>query len=244
MSGDARGRGVRRPGRGTVAPILSALVLLSLGLSAGCETPSVPFDEGQYDFRLNVTTSAGSFVRTFHWGPGAEVPVFVNLSSTEGRPSLATALDRASDTWTRAAVFSEVRVRRTTDLGEAVAVLQWADAEPVLSTPPGCTGPVTGAASTVGCLNETADSLRTWRRRDGASSKVLFSVFVKVRPDFDDELLDRVVAHEAGHVLGILAHSLNGEDLMWAGDLASASPSGADRQALRSLYQSPVDLLY
>jgi predicted Zn-dependent protease len=103
---------------------------------------------------------------------------------------------------------------------------------------------VTGAASTVGCLNETADSLRTWRRRDGGPSQVLFSVFVKVRPDLDDELLERVVAHEAGHVLGILAHSLDARDLMWAGDLSSASPSGADRQTLRSLYQAPVDLSY
>jgi hypothetical protein len=220
------------------------LAFLPLGLSTGCETPSVPFDEGQYDFRLNVSTPAGSFVRTFHWGPGAEVAVFVNSASAEGRPSLATALDRASETWTRAALFSEVRVRQTTDLGEAMAVLQWADAEPVLSTPPGCTGPVTGAASTVGCLNETADSLRTWRRRDGGPSQVLFSVFVKVRPDLDDELLERVVAHEAGHVLGILAHSLDARDLMWAGDLSSASPSGADRQTLRSLYQAPVDLSY
>jgi hypothetical protein len=91
------------------------LAFLPLGLSTGCETPSVPFDEGQYDFRLNVSTPAGSFVRTFHWGPGAEVAVFVNSASAEGRPSLATALDRASETWTRAALFSEVRVRQTTD---------------------------------------------------------------------------------------------------------------------------------
>ncbi len=115
MSGPRRGAVRRRSGPASVVRVPWVLAFLPLGLSTGCETPSVPFDEGQYDFRLNVSTPAGSFVRTFHWGPGAEVAVFVNSASAEGRPSLATALDRASETWTRAALFSEVRVRQTTD---------------------------------------------------------------------------------------------------------------------------------
>ena len=125
--------------------VASALAISGLA----CESPSVPFDTGQYEFRLVVATGSP---KTFHWGPGAEVPVYVNQPEVQGRPSLSVAMDVAGATWTRAAVFSEVRLRQTANLDEAVAVLQWKDTEPILSTPIGCTGPSTGAAFTRGCL--------------------------------------------------------------------------------------------
>ncbi len=221
-------------------PRILSMAAVALAM-AGCESPAVPFDDGQYDFRLVVT---GGAARTFHWGAGADVPVFVNPDRTEGRPSLASAMDGGGQRWTRAAVFSDVTLRRTTDLDEAVAVLQWKDAEPILSTPTGCQGPSTGAASTRGCLNEAGDSLVVWPRRDGGPSRVLFTVVVEVRPDLDDPLLELLVTHEGGHVLGILNHSLNQRDLMWGGILSTDQLTGADRQTLRTLYQSPVDLAY
>jgi hypothetical protein len=216
------------------------LVLLCAMVVAGCESPAVPFDSGQYDYRLLVP---GGGSRTFHWDLGADVPVYID-SEVAGRPSLSDALDAAGSIWTPAALFGEVRLRQTTNLDEAVAVLQWKDAEPILSTPPGCSGSSTGAAFTRGCLNEGADSLRTWLRRDGGPSQVIFTVFVENRPDLDADLLRLLVTHEAGHVLGILSHSNDQDDLMWGGILSTDQPSLADRQTLRSLYQAPVDLLY
>ena len=221
--------------------VAAGLLLMSV---LACETPSVPFDFGQYDFRLVVGTTGGQLRRTFHWGAGADVPVFVNQPEVGGRPSMADALDRASDVWTRAAIFSEIRLRRTTNLDEAVAVLQWKDVEPILSTPVGCDGPGTGAASTRGCLNAAADSLITWPRRDQGPSNVLFNVIVQLRPDADDDLLELLVTHEMGHVMGILAHSTSADDLMWGGIVTTGELSGADRQTLRTLYQSPVDLAH
>ncbi len=217
------------------------LVLLCAVVVAACESPAVPFDSGQYDYRLFVP---GGGSRTFHWDLGAEVPVFINQPEVGSRPSLSDALDAAGSIWTPAALFGEVTLRQTTNLDEAVAVLQWKDTEPILSTPPGCSGSSTGAAFTRGCLNEGADSLRTWLRRDGVPSQVIFSVFVENQPDLDAELLQLLVTHEAGHVLGILNHSNDQDDLMWGGVLRTSEPSLADRQTLRSLYQAPVDLLY
>lgn len=224
--------GVRRAAWGMAVSILSV---------TACETPTVPFTSDQYDFRL-VLASAGS--RTFHWPAGADVPVFVNGADVGGRPSLSEALDGAGGTWTRAAVFSEVRLRRTVNLDEAVAVLQWSDTEPILSTPPSCTGPSTGAAYTRGCVNEAGDSLRTWARRDGGASRVRFTVVIEVLPELDAALVRRLVTHEAGHVMGILNHSNDPDDLMWGGILRTGELSSADRQTLRTLYQSPVDLAY
>jgi len=217
---------------------------LALLSALACETPSVPFDSGQYDFRLVVSATGGQLQRTFHWGAGADVPVFVNQPDVAGRPNMADALEQASAVWTRAAVFGEVRLRRTTNLDEAVAVLQWKDTEPILSTPVGCDGPGTGAASTRGCLNTAADSLITWPRRDQGPSRVLFSVIVETRPDIDTDLLELLVTHEMGHVMGILAHSTSSGDMMWGGIVATGELSDADRQTLRTLYQSTVDLAH
>ena len=231
----------RRSGlRIRLRPGLAVAVVAACSLAA-CESPSVPFHPGQYDYRLFV---AGAGARTFHWGRGTEVPIFVNPDNGQSRASLDRALDAAAGIWTRAATFGEVRVRRTTSLDDAVAVLQWKDAEPVLSTPPDCSGASTGAAFTRGCINPSADSLRTWLRRDGGDSRVLFSVFVEQRPDLDDALLELLVVHEVGHVLGILNHSNDRGDLMWGGVLEVDAPSGADRQTLRTLYQASVDLAY
>jgi len=218
-----------------VAP---GLLLMSV---LACETPSVPFDSGQYEFRLLRVQPP----RTFHWGAGADVPVFVNQPEVASRPNMADALDQGATVWTRAAVFGEVRLRRTTNLDEAVAVLQWKDVEPILSTPVGCDGPGIGAASTSFCLNLPAnDSLITWPRRDQGPSNVLFNVIVEIRPDMDADLLELLVTHEMGHVMGILAHSNSSGDLMWAGIVDTDGLSGADRQTLRTLYQSTVDLAH
>ena len=153
---------------------------------------------------------------------------------------LRQAFRRAARAWRAAAVFGEVRLREAADTDEAQAVLRWHDAPGVLSTPADCVGPVTGAASTLGCLNHTRDALRSWPRRDGEVSQVFFRVVIR-RTD-DQELLDRLVIHEMGHVLGILSHSPDPSDIMWAGPDLPPAPSARDRSTLRSLYMTPVDL--
>ena len=228
----ARRRGGTPRGRSRV-PVL-AVVLLVLA----CDAPTIPALPGPYDFRLAVSDAEGrTHVRTFHWERGGVVPVFLGEGS-DG--SLRPAFERAVQAWRTAAVFGEVRARETTDLDEARAVLLWDNAPGVLSTPAGCVGPVTGAASTLGCLNHSRDALRSWPRRDGETSRVVFRVVIRRTPD--QQLLDGLVMHEMGHVLGILAHSPDRSDIMWAGPSLPPAPSARDRSTLRSLYQTPVDL--
>ncbi len=226
------------PRRGTGSTLRMALV--GAALATACDSAIIPALPGPYDFRLAVYGTDGrARPRTFHWDRGAVVPVYV-VHEQSGAGDLRQAFRRAARAWRSAAVFGEVRLRETTDLGEARAVLRWHDAAGVLSTPMTCVGPVTGAASTLGCLNDPRDALRTWPRRDGEPSQVIYRVVIR-RTD-DQELLDRLVIHEMGHVLGILSHSPDPSDIMWAGPDLPPAPTARDRSTLRSLYMTPVDL--
>ena len=209
-------------------------------LAIACESPTIPGLPGPYDFRLTVHGVDGhARIHTFHWDRGAVVPVYLG-DDVEGAADLRRAFQRAARAWRAAAVFGEVRLEEATDLGAARAVLRWHDAPGVLSTPMGCLGPVTGAASTLGCLNDPRDALRSWPRRDGEASRVIYRVVI--RRTADQELLERLVIHEMGHVLGILSHSPDPADIMWAGPDLPPMPSARDRSTLRSLYMTPVDL--
>ncbi len=226
------------PRRGTGSTLRMALV--GAALATACDSAIIPALPGPYDFRLAVYGTDGrARPRTFHWDRGAVVPVYV-VHEQSGAGDLRQAFRRAARAWRSAAVFGEVRLRETIDLGEARAVLRWHDAAGVLSTPMTCVGPVTGAASTLGCLNDPRDALRTWPRRDGEPSQVIYRVVIR-RTD-DQELLDRLVIHEMGHVLGILSHSPDPSDIMWAGPDLPPAPTARDRSTLRSLYLTPVDL--
>ena len=226
------------PGRGTGS--MWRMAVVGAALATACDSATIPALPGPYDFRLAIYGTDGrARQRTFHWDRGAVVPVYVD-DGPAASGALRQAFQRAVRVWRSAAVFGEVRLRETTDLGDARAVLRWHDAVGVLSTPMTCVGPVTGAASTLGCLNDPRDALRTWPRRDGEPSQVVYRVVIR-RTD-DQELLDRLVIHEMGHVLGILSHSPDRSDIMWAGPDLPPAPTGRDRSTLRSLYMTPVDL--
>ena len=232
-----------RRGRAPRSGLAGRAPLLAVMLAFACDAPTIPALPGPYDFRLALPGGDDDGrARTFHWDRGAEVSVFLgeDAGAADAAGDLRQAFRRAVRAWRSAAVFGEVRLRETTDLGEARAVLRWHDAPGLLSTPAGCVGPVTGAASTLGCLNDTRDALRSWPRRDGAASRVYFRVVI--RRTGDQELLDRLVIHEMGHVLGILSHSPDRSDIMWAGPDLPPAPSARDRSTLRSLYMTPVDL--
>ena len=216
------------------------MAVVGVALATACDSATIPALPGPYDFRLAIYGTDGrARQRTFHWDRGTVVPVYVD-DEPAGAGALREAFQRAVRAWRSAAAFGEVRLRETTDLGEARAVLRWHDAVGVLSTPMTCVGPVTGAASTLGCLNDPRDALRTWPRRDGEPSQVIYRVVIR-RTD-DQELLDRLVIHEMGHVLGILSHSPDPSDIMWAGPDLPPAPTARDRSTLRSLYMTPVDL--
>lgn len=228
----------------------AAVGAVLVGLTA-CDAPTLPLNESPsagpaerpYDFRLPVTATAEDSTghRTFHWPLGTEVRILV-LGEIEGRPLLRPALDRGLGRWNRAAVFGEFRLSATSEPTRADAVLMWDDAEPIYSSPAGCTGPTSGAAGTRGCLTPGQDSLQVWPLRNGDSSRLLFRVTINRAAQLDQETVDVLVAHELGHVVGILNHSSFSGDLMWSGRPQSSALSERDRLTLRSLYQTEPTL--
>ena len=141
-------------GRGTGS--MWRMAVVGAALVTACDSATIPALPVPYDFRLAIYGADGSArQRTFHWHRGTVVPVYVD-DEPEGAGALRQAFRQAVRAWRSAAVFGEVRLRETNDLGEARAVLRWHDAVGVLSTPMTCVGPVTGAASTLGCLNDPA----------------------------------------------------------------------------------------
>ena len=226
-------------GRWTLA---AAMVLLA---TWACDSPTIPIprDARAYDFRVQVLDSTGANTdRTFHWKTGSTVFIHIPATASTGRPPLDEALRHAISAWAGSAILNELRIETTEDPAKAHAVLAWADDEPILSSTLDCAGPTTGAASTRGCFNEDRTGLVAWGLRDGRDSRVLFSVTVRYTIAMDDLRLRRLVAHEVGHVLGILNHSPNADDLMWPGVLVTDVPSPADRLTLRTLYQTRSDL--
>lgn len=238
---------------------LGVLVTLAAAVAVACETPTIPVSPREedlpYDFRLRLPVggddTAGEDSLTFHWGLGAAVPVFVAESSDGARPSLAEGLARAAAVWNRAAVFREVRLRETAELGQARVLLSWSDGPDLIRVPEGCVGPTTtGAASTRGCVVEERDEsgallkrLAAWPRVDGGASEVRMVVTLSPRPETDAERARRLVGHEMGHALGILSHSPNPRDLMWSGLIPSDTLSPADRATLRTLYHARRDIV-
>lgn len=229
----------------------AAVGVAVLGLAA-CETPTVPLNESSgaspaelpYDFRVTIPTEDNQPDRilTFHWPLGSTVRVLVvDADAADGRPSLEEALAAGMSRWNRAALFGEFRLERTSDPGQADAVLRWPDSPVVYSTPEGCTGPITGGAATRVCFNSSADSLVVWPRTDGGRSRVVLRVVVNRPSGLSEGELDILVSHELGHVVGILNHSDMSDDLMWAAP-QSAELSDRDRLTLRSLYQTESDL--
>lgn len=238
----------RRARRGRLAALGLGLGLLVL---AGCEAPTLPLDqtpsaeesERPYDFRLLVPVDVVDSAqhRTYHWPLGSTVRILVR-EEMEGRPSLGQALNEGIRRWNRAALFGEFTLSATSDPSRADAVLRWDDSEALYSSPPGCTGPTTGAAGIRGCITAEGDSLSVWPLRDQSPSRLVFRVTINRAVGLTQQEVDVFVTHELGHVVGILSHSDRREDLMWGGPRESVELSDRDRLTLRSLYQTEPDL--
>lgn len=247
----------RSPGSGA-APGL-ALLLAAAVVAGGCETPTYPRAGFGYEFRLVLPAEEGSDSLVFHWDPGRTVRVFIPEPEVGERPSLREAFVRAAGLWNRAAVFAEVRLEETPDLAGADVVLRWLDTPSPVIPPSRCGGPVIGgAAATVGCVARVVPDepvpacvdprgppvrLQRWTRADDREcSRVRLEVTLSTRSVDAPERVRRLVAHEMGHVVGIMNHSQESGDLMFGGLIETDSLTRRDRSTLSIVYQSPRSL--
>lgn len=217
---------------------MKKLLIALCALTAACDSPTVPerFLRDVYDFRLLTPTP-----QIMRWPIGTTVSVFVTPDTSTARTAfLRDAVTHAARVWNDAALYGEVQIAQTDDIGNADVVVQYTPAtSPVelANCPPGG-----GMAYTTFCLTTDREHLTSFPLTGGGPSRVKFVVTVRASAAPDAASVRRLVTHELGHVLGIAQHSPRETDLMHASASNRDAPSPADRATLQVLYHTLPDI--
>lgn len=224
--------------------IAFAAILLTSLTTIACDGPTLPprASSSVYDFRL-----LGDTLHVFHWPNGKEVRVFIvqNVDSSLNA-QLATAFERGAAQWNARALFDEYHLTRVASITDADAVLRYStDLPPVNTTE--CTPTFSNAVTTY-CIDDPDAAqlhLATFEflGMDEVTSHVKMLVTVLTTSASINGRLDRLVAHELGHVLGIGQHSPEPTDLMAPGIPPRADLSARDAATVQVLYHTAADIL-
>jgi hypothetical protein len=212
-------------------------------LSSACTAPTMPGHglNDVYDFRLETTPRA-----VLRWPVGTTIRVHVAGGTGDRASILETATDRGVRAWNEEALYGEYRLVRTADITDADVVLRWSDDLAPVDTE-GCE-PLIVRAVTTFCLTDpdvTRARLRVFPLlppHQDADSRVRMLVTILGTQSLLPERVDRLVAHELGHVLGIGQHSLDARDLMYGGEPGRADPSLRDVASTRVMYHTRADI--
>lgn len=209
------------------------LVLVGIVLAAGCDSSVIPPDAGvaPYEYRLAVTPP-----KILRWPSGSRIRVYV----ADADATLRGALAAGAAAWNAHALFGEYRLEETTELGSADVVLRWGTESGTVDFSE-CF-PVNPRAVTTFCAagDDLDNGLAVFPRVDGGPSRVRMLVSVL---DAQSANAGELVAHELGHVLGIMRHSDDARDLMYGQELQVSRPSRRDVATVRVLYQMAPQVL-
>ena len=222
-----RTRTSQRPTKGVV---LTALVLFAVACDASVIPPLPAADA--FEFRLD--TQPPLVVR---WPTGSTVRVHVVDGGAAGPSALREALAAGMASWNAQVLSNEFALAETDDAASADVLLAWSDAVLPVQTD-GCPR-AGGRATTTFCL----DGSRLYRYPLTTADNGRITMLVTIASLLaTSSVLDATVTHELGHVLGIMRHSDQADDLMWAGDLVRGTPSTRDAATLKALYRTRADV--
>jgi predicted Zn-dependent protease len=166
--------------------------------------------------------------------------VYVDDRTPVTAPPLGPAVDAGARKWESQLFYREVSLRRTESVADADVVVHYDVTPPLVDSPAGCDRPfIQAAAATFFCPTDDFAGLETLPLTGGATpGHVKMEVIVVASRIADQAQLDRVVAHEIGHVFGIGGHSGDPADLMYPAPEVDA-PSAADGRSLRYALHQP-----
>jgi hypothetical protein len=178
------------------------------------------------------------------WPTGSTIRVFVAQGNSNDRTTqLEAAFLAGARAWNDVALFAEYRLAPATDATEAEIVLAWSDVIPPVETE-NCRPAVTQAVTTfcIDGLGTDEPRLRVFPLRDGATSRIRMLVTVLAAEAANAGTVQRLVAHELGHVLGIAQHSGDARDLMFRTDPVIDRPGPRDAATVQVLYHVEPDV--
>lgn len=222
-------------------------LLLAAGVAA-CDAPTLAPRTDLYD-----VTSSGFAGVIVHWPVSSTIRVHA-VDDDAASGLLPSALARGATAWNGAVLFGEYRLVGVEEPGEADVVLAWSDATLPVDTSD-CSPRLSGTAVTTFCIDEAEDDLRCLDQAESdllcypllpgvapGPGTVRMVVLISAGLRQEEVRVGRIVAHELGHVLGILTHSSQASDLMFA-DPQTAVPARRDRAAVQVLYHTPADIV-
>jgi len=210
--------------------VLTCLVLFAVACDASVIPPLPAADA--FEFRLD--TQPPLVVR---WPTGSTVRVHVVDGGAAGPSALREALAAGMASWNAQVLSNEFALAETDDAASADVLLAWSDAVLPVQTD-GCPR-AGGRATTTFCL----DGSRLYRYPLTTADNGRITMLVTIASLLaTSSVLDATVTHELGHVLGIMRHSDQADDLMWAGDLVRGTPSTRDAATLKALYRTRADV--
>lgn len=197
--------------------------------AAACEAPEAPVRPTPYDFRLFKSDTV------FHW-PEDRMPVRV-YAEPVGRmvEDVAAGLQQ----WQRQFLYGELSTVMVTDPADA-DVLVFLDGPVPPDVPPSDDPPRAVCGGYTALPPRDIDGSGNARFTD----RLQISVSWSVGEDPTDVVncLQRVIAHELGHALGIFDHSADPFDLMHP-EPSVTLPSPRDQSTILTLYHLPTDIL-
>jgi predicted Zn-dependent protease len=189
-------------------------------LTAACGSVTPPERPDPYAYAV---PAPGGFNLVFHWPP-ASLPVRV-----WAQPSLRRYADEAVRTWEALSLYGEFHGVLVADSARADVVMVRYPDEPFDGEP----------SELLACRGFTFWSVNL----DTRAMTLPFVTILIPRSgaglDNVDQCLMTVAAHELGHSLGLLVHSEDPADLMYARP-SSPVPTPRDRVSFVTLYHSPA----
>lgn len=215
-----------------------AIVLLLLAVA--CDSPTIPGRDVASVFPFELPTDPPAVLR---WPVGHTVRVHVAPGRDDATTqALREAFRRGADAWNAVAVFAEYHLVEAERLETADVVLTWSDVIPPVETGQ-CRPAITQAVTTFCVDNFGTDSvrLRVFPPRDGGAPGNVRMLVTILATEVAN--VDRLVAHELGHVLGISQHSEDPRDLMWRTDPQPFGPTRRDAATVQVLYHTRADIV-
>jgi predicted Zn-dependent protease len=213
-------------------------VILGLFVLLACEGPFIPSTLVNEVYPYNLDTTPP---KIFRWEDGARIRVFTATELPERRQTLEQAVTSGMRVWNDVALYDDYELVSVASVQDADVVVRWSDE--VAPIDMADCPPVLSLAVTTFCLSSDTTRLAVFPllppNAGPGSVRVVVTILgaIAVTP----VEVQRLVAHELGHVLGIGQHSSNALDLMHV-PVDTVRPTKRDAATVQTLYRTDPDI--